>query len=422
MQFSQLGLCRPILLALEQEGYSVPTPIQQAAIGPALIGRDVLGCAQTGTGKTAAFALPLLHRLLNAAPEKAQRGPRRARALVLTPTRELASQIGEAIGKYGRHTGLEHVVVFGGVSQFHQARALARGVDVIVATPGRLIDLMEQGIAQLADIEVLVLDEADRMLDMGFIQPIRRIAGATRQAPARQTLLFSATMPAAITQLAKSLLRDPARIAVNAVSSTAPAIEQGVYMVNRPSKQPLLEHLLTDDRVSRALVFTRTKHGADRVGRRLSRAGVRAEIIHGDKAQPQRRRALERFSSGSARVLVATDVAARGLDVEGISHVFNFDLPVEPEAYVHRIGRTGRAGATGIALSFCDVEERNALRHIERITGKRIPVKPVPAVAAASLCTEERDQGVAQAIPPGNPSGRAYGRKPQRRPNGWRRY
>jgi ATP-dependent RNA helicase RhlE len=386
MHFSNLGLSSPILRAVEQEGYSTPTPIQDQTIPHVLAGRDVLAVAQTGTGKTAAFALPILHRLSAAPADKSQRGPRPARVLVLSPTRELAVQIGESFATYGRETVLRHVTVYGGVSQFHQAKAIARGVDIIVATPGRLIDLMEQGIVNLGGIEVLVLDEADRMLDMGFIEPIRRIAAATPKA--RQTLLFSATMPKAVASLAHSLLRDPVKVTVAPVASTAQLIDQGVYMVNRHGKQQLLEHLLQGDGVSRALVFTRTKHGADKVGKRLGRAGVRAETIHGDKAQNHRQRALARFTSGAARVLVATDVAARGLDVEGISHVFNFDMPVEPEAYVHRIGRTGRAGATGIALSFCDREERDTLRDIERLTGKKIEVKPVPqdmAPAAADV-------------------------------------
>jgi ATP-dependent RNA helicase RhlE len=378
MLFSQLSLSSPILRALEQEGYTTPTPIQQKAIPPALQGRDVLGCAHTGTGKTAAFALPLLHRLMSTPTKTTGRPGRRARALVLSPTRELAVQIGESFAAYGRGSGLTHTCIFGGVSQFHQERALARGVDIIVATPGRLVDLIEQRLIDLGGVEVLVLDEADRMLDMGFIQPIRRITALTPQA--RQTLLFSATMPREIVRLAESLLRDPVRVAADPVASAAPKIEQSVYMVSRRSKQPLLEVLLADAKITRALVFTRTKHGADRVGRRLARAGVRAETIHGNKAQNQRMRALEKFRSGAARVLVATDVAARGLDVDDISHVFNFDLPMEAEAYVHRIGRTARAGATGIAIAFCDGEERGMLRDIERLTGQKVPVMPTPAL------------------------------------------
>ncbi|MFM9994269.1 MAG: DEAD/DEAH box helicase [Phycisphaerales bacterium] len=399
MQFTNLGLSPAILRALEQEGYVTPTPIQHQTIPHVLAGRDVLGCARTGTGKTAAFALPILHRLASAAVDKSKRGPRKARALILSPTRELAAQIADSFAAYGRELHLESTVVFGGVSQFHQERALRRGVDIIVATPGRLLDLMEQRIADLSGVEVLVLDEADRMLDMGFIQPIRRIASAT-PAKTRQTLLFSATMPNSVAHLAASLLRDPIKIAVDPVSSAVPKIAQSVYMVPRNAKQSLLEHLLagggiketakTDKAadgkdaapvpVTRALVFTRTKHGAEKVGRKLAHAGISADTIHGNKSQPQRKRALARFTSGAATVLVATDVAARGLDVDDISHVFNFDLPVEPEAYVHRIGRTGRAGACGIALSFCDSEERSALRDIERLLGTRIEVKVTPAI------------------------------------------
>jgi len=379
MHFSNLGLSQPILRALEQEGYTTPTPIQQQAIPPAMTGRDVLGCAQTGTGKTAAFALPILHRLSTAAIDKTKRGPRKARALILSPTRELACQIAESFVTYGRGTALDHTVIYGGVSQHHQQRAVSRGVDVIVATPGRLIDLMDQRIVDLSGIEIFVLDEADRMLDMGFIQPIRRIAAAMPPG-ARQTLLFSATMPKAILQLANSLLRDPARVSVTPVSSAAPLIEQALYMVNKPGKPALLEHLLAEPTITRALVFTRTKHGADRVCRGLDRAGISADSIHGNKSQPQRKRALDRFRAGRARVLVATDVAARGLDVDDISHVINYDLPVEAEAYVHRIGRTGRAGATGVALSFCDGEERGLLRDIERLTGTKIEIRQAVGV------------------------------------------
>jgi ATP-dependent RNA helicase RhlE len=384
MQFSQLGLSQPILRALEAEGYITPTPIQAQAIPHGLAGRDILGSARTGTGKTAAFALPILHRLSTATIDKSQRGPHSPRALILSPTRELAAQIGESFRTYGRDTHLSHAVIFGGVSQHHQERALRKGVDILVATPGRLIDLMEQRLADLSRVEVFVLDEADRMLDMGFIHPIRRIAAATRQGAHRQTMLFSATMPKEIVHLAHALLRDPVKIAVDPVSSAAPRIEQVLFMVPRQDKQSLLEHLLSDvaGAINRAIVFTRTKHGADKVGRKLLQVGIQAETIHGNKSQGQRKRALDRFSSGAARVLVATDVAARGLDVDDISHVVNFDLPVEPEAYVHRIGRTGRAGSSGIAISFCDAEERGTLRDIERLTGRKIAVQATPALSA----------------------------------------
>jgi ATP-dependent RNA helicase RhlE len=376
MPFSKLHLSQPILRALAAQGYTEPTPIQAQAIPVVLSGRDVLGIAQTGTGKTAAFALPILEKLLQTLPDKTQRGPRHAQVLVLSPTRELAGQIGESFGTYGLETGLSHAVIFGGVSQFHQVRAIHHGVDVLIATPGRLIDLMEQRHVHLSHIKVLVLDEADRMLDMGFIQPIRQIAAAT---PAkRQTLLFSATMPAAVAKLAATLLRDPVRVAVSPVSSAAPKIEQSLYFLPRGDKQALLTHFLRDPAATRVLVFTKTKHGADRVGRRLIRAGIRAEMIHGNKAQNQRVRALDKFREGRAQVLVATDVAARGLDVDGITHVINMDLPMDPEAYVHRIGRTGRAGAKGIAIAFCDHEERGLLRDIERLLGGPIPPRPLP--------------------------------------------
>jgi ATP-dependent RNA helicase RhlE len=389
--FSELGLSSVILRAVEGEGYSVPTPIQAQTIPHVMAGKDVVGCAQTGTGKTAAFALPVLHRLMNEPVDKTSRGPRRARALVLSPTRELAAQIADSFAVYGRETGLSGTVIFGGVSQLRQEKALARGVDIIVATPGRLIDLMEQRLVDLSGVNTLILDEADRMLDMGFIQPIRRIAAATPKA--RQTLLFSATMPKEVAHLAAALLRDPVRVATTPVSSAAPKIEQGVFMVSGGSKQSLLQVLLGDESITSAVVFTKTKHGAERVGKKLMRAGVAAETIHGNKNQNQRKRALDSFRSGRARVLVATDVAARGLDVDGITHVINFDLPMEPEAYVHRIGRTGRAGATGVAVSFCAGDERGLLKDIERLLGKAIAVKPTPELPKLEEPREERRDG-----------------------------
>ncbi|MBC7834708.1 MAG: DEAD/DEAH box helicase, partial [Phycisphaerales bacterium] len=376
MQFSSLALCEPLLIALADEGYTTPTPIQAQAIGPAMEGRDILGCAQTGTGKTAAFALPILHKLHTAPVDKTRRGPVLPRALILSPTRELATQIADSFATYGGQTMLTHTVIYGGVSQQRQVRDLQRGVDIIVATPGRLIDLMEQGFVNLSAVSVFVLDEGDRMLDMGFIQPIRRIAGALRAE--RQTMLFSATMPREIMKLADSLLRSPVKIAVTPTASAVPAIDQSLYMVGRHTKQALLEHLLHEHRIVRAVVFTKTKHGADKVSKRLLRAGITAEAIHGNKAQNKRQKALDKFRAGHSRVLVATDVAARGLDVDGITHVFNFDLPMEAEAYIHRIGRTGRAGASGIALSFCDHEERGLLREIEKLTGKKIPLLVTP--------------------------------------------
>ena len=372
-----MDLCQPILDAIAEEGYETPTPIQAKAIPPVLAGRDLLGCAQTGTGKTAAFALPILHNLLSAPTDKKRRGPVLPRVLVLAPTRELACQIAESFQAYGRYTGLRGTVIYGGVSQFKQVRSLERGVDIIVATPGRLMDLMEQGHVNLGNIQTFILDEADRMLDMGFIQPIRRIASAI---PARrQTLLFSATMPDSIMHLADSLQRDPVRVAVKPEAATTALVEQSLYMVRREAKPALIEHLLTKTGVDRALVFTRTKYGADKLTRKLTRVGVTATSIHSNKSQNQRQRALDSFRTGRSRVLVATDVAARGLDVDGITHVFNFDLPNEPEAYIHRIGRTGRAGAAGVAISFCDRDERGHLRAIERLTGERLATVAGPA-------------------------------------------
>jgi ATP-dependent RNA helicase RhlE len=364
MSFADLSLSASLIRALADEGYTTPTPIQAKAIPSAVAGRDLLGCAQTGTGKTAAFALPVLHQL-----ESMGAPARNPRALILSPTRELATQIAESLRAYGRHLRLRTEVVFGGVSQYHQERALRRGCDILVATPGRLIDLMEQGVLTLKDVRILVLDEADRMLDMGFIQPIRRIAKSVPST--RQTLLFSATMPKEVAHLAESLLRDPVRVAVAPVASAAPKIEQRIIRCDREAKQGTLHALLRDASVTRALVFTRTKHGADKVVRRLEGAGISAAAIHGNKAQNQRQRALDAFRSGAVRVLVATDVASRGIDVDGVSHVVNFDVPVEPEAYVHRIGRTGRAGATGISITLCGKDETGLMRAIERLIGTK---------------------------------------------------
>ena len=376
VNFASLGLAAPVQAALVDENYHTPTPIQAQAIPVILEGRDLLGCAQTGTGKTAAFALPVLSRLLTQGRDKSRVGNARPRVLVLSPTRELATQIGDSFATYGKHTGLNHTVIFGGVSQFHQVRALHRGVDVLVATPGRLMDLMEQKLTDFRDIHTFILDEADRMLDMGFIQPIRRIAAAVPQQ--RQTLLFSATMPKEIMHLADSLLRDPVKISVTPVASAAPLIEQSLYMVHQKSKPALLRLLLENEDMSRVVVFIRTKHGANKLATALERAGIDAVAIHGNKSQNQRDRAVDLFRAGRSRVLVATDVAARGLDVDGVTHVINFDLPMEPEAYVHRIGRTGRAGATGVAIAFCDREEQALLNQIEKLMRKRIPLKPTP--------------------------------------------
>ncbi|MBL1217747.1 MAG: DEAD/DEAH box helicase [Planctomycetes bacterium] len=406
--FATLELCPPILDAIAAEGYDTPTPIQAKAIPPALAGRDVLGCAQTGTGKTAAFALPILHRLHTAAAgaghgnrQTKRRGPVLPRALILSPTRELAGQIEASFRTYGRRTRLRQTVIYGGVSQFHQVRALQRGVDILVATPGRLIDLMEQGYVDLRQIQIFVLDEADRMLDMGFIQPIRRIAESVPDG--RQTMLFSATMPRSIMSLADSLLTKPVNVSVKPAASTTKLINQFVYMVPHRDKPALMEHLLVEHGVDRGLIFTRTKHGADRLTRRLKHAGVTATAIHGNKTQNQRQQALDSFRSGKSRVLVATDVAARGLDVDGVTHVFNYDLPHEPEAYVHRIGRTGRAGARGVAISFCDRAERPHLRAIEQLTSKRLQATSTPASIQGSGAGDagagDRKTGVASPAP-----------------------
>jgi len=368
--FETFGLHPEILRAVAEKNYTTPTPIQVKAIPFVLEGCDLLGCAQTGTGKTAAFALPILHRLQKT--PWTGHGRRPIRTLVLTPTRELASQIAESFGAYGRHTGLQHAIVFGGVNQGPQAQALRRGIDILVATPGRLLDLMSQGLVHLRTVETFVLDEADRMLDMGFIHDIRRIID---QLPGkRQTLFFSATMPGEIQGLADTILRNPVRVAVTPVATPAEAVEHRVHYVEKHEKIELLKHLLDDPSVKNALVFTRTKHGADGVVKQLARGRVRAEAIHGNKSQNAREKALGSFKRGLTRVLVATDIAARGLDIVDLSHVINFDLPNEPEGYVHRIGRTGRAGASGIALSFCSFEERPFLAGIERLIRKHLPV------------------------------------------------
>lgn len=374
MHFRDLNLIEPILSALKTKGYEEPTPIQAAAIPPVLSGRDVLGSAQTGTGKTAAFALPILQNLTQNPPVK----PGGIRVLVLSPTRELAAQIGESFNAYGRGLKLRVATIFGGVSDMPQKQKLRQGVDILVATPGRLMDLHAQRALSLDRIEIFVLDEADRMMDMGFIHDVRRIAALV---PAqRQTLFFSATMPPEIRSLSKNLLRDPVRIEVATVSAAAPNIEQGVYMVSRNSKPSLLGHLLADGSIRRALVFTRTKHGADRVCKSLERFRIFAEALHGNKTQGARQRALANFKNGQTRILVATDIASRGIDVTDISHVFNFDLPEVPETYVHRIGRTARAGASGTAYTFCDHDERSYLTGIERLLRQRLRVMPTPVM------------------------------------------
>ncbi|MBM4363454.1 MAG: DEAD/DEAH box helicase, partial [Deltaproteobacteria bacterium] len=400
MSFEPLGLIPALLRALAEEGYETPTPIQLRTIPRLLEGRDLLGCAQTGTGKTAAFALPVLQRL-GARPASPV-----VRCLVLAPTRELASQIGESFGAYGRHLPLRHTVIFGGVSQLHQERALRERPDVVVATPGRLLDLIGQRLVDLSRVEVLVLDEADRMLDMGFIHDVRKIVAQIPKA--RQTLLFSATMPREVADLAAQILRDPLRVDVAPERAAADTVTQGIYHCPRGQKRALLEQVLRDPAVARVLVFTRTKHGANRVVKQLATANIVAEAIHGNKSQGARERALDGFRTGRNRVLVATDIAARGIDVDGVTHVVNYDLPHEPESYVHRIGRTGRAGASGVAISFCDDAEEGAdLAQIERLIGRKIPVlgrvERAPGAAADADPPSERrgDRGGGRRGPGG---------------------
>ena len=370
MLFKQLQLIEPILKALETEGYTIPTPIQQQAIPLALEGKDLLGCAQTGTGKTAAFAIPIL-QLTYQAIQNGNRS-KSIKALILTPTRELAIQIDESFAAYGKFLYLKHQVIFGGVSQVQQVNALRNGVDILVATPGRLLDLMQQGYVRLNEINFFVLDEADRMLDMGFINDVKKIVN---KLPAKkQTLFFSATMPTEIEKLSATLLHNPAKVEVTPPSTTVEKIEQAVYFVEKDYKKHLLIHLLKDAAIQTALVFTRTKHGADKVVKELVRVGISAEAIHGNKSQNARQRALSNFKAGSTRILVATDIAARGIDVDQLSHVYNYELPNVPETYVHRIGRTGRAGASGMAVSFCDAEERAYLKDIEKLIKISLPV------------------------------------------------
>lgn len=370
MSFEQLNLIEPILKALQAEGYSTPTPIQEKAIPVVMQRKDLLGCAQTGTGKTAAFAIPILQLL--SAEKQVHTAPGNIRALILTPTRELAIQIEESFRAYGKFIPLKHLVIYGGVSQQPQTAALRRGVDVLVATPGRLLDLISQRLISLHAISIFVLDEADRMLDMGFVHDVKRIIA--KLPPRRQTLFFSATMPPEIQQLSRTILVNPVKVEVAPASSTADTILQSLYYVERKDKKALLINLLKGKSIRTALVFTRTKHGADKVVKDLNHAGISAEAIHGNKSQNARQRALSNFKSQQTRVLVATDIAARGIDIEELSHVINYELPNIPETYVHRIGRTGRAGANGIAFSFCDAEELAYLKDIHKLLGKSIPV------------------------------------------------
>jgi ATP-dependent RNA helicase RhlE len=392
VSFADLGLAEPLLRALDAAKYTVPTPIQARTIPALLQGRDVLGIAQTGTGKTAAFALPVLQHLA-ASRERAQ--PKSPRALVLAPTRELAVQIARSFDTYGRGLGLRLATVVGGLGYGRQIETLNRGIDILIATPGRLLDLVERGNVKLGSVTFLVLDEADRMFDMGFIRDVRRIVGAVSKQ--RQTLLFSATMPADVAKLASEILKNPERveIAPQGQGRAVDKIDQRVYFVNAASKRALLSHLLNDETLERVIVFTRTKRGANRVAEALEDRGVRSEAIHGNKSQNARQKALDNFSRGKARVLVATDLASRGIDVVGVTHVINYELPAEAESYVHRIGRTARAGASGIALSFCDGSERGQLKSIERLTNQRIAVVSTPAnedmpAAPAPRAREER--------------------------------
>jgi ATP-dependent RNA helicase RhlE len=422
-QFTDLGLSAALLQALASIGHQAPTPIQARAIPHLLNRNDLIGIAQTGTGKTAAFGLPMLQRLA----EDGQRRPGRPRALILAPTRELATQIGDSLTALARNLKDMRIgVVFGGVGYRPQTDMLRRGLDILVACPGRLLDLMQQRACDLSAVEILVLDEADRMLDMGFIHDIRRIVAQVPKQ--RQTLLFSATMPREIADLAKAYLSDPKRVEVTPQATTVEKIEQRVIHVDHPRKPALLGHLLADPGMARAIVFTRTKHGANRVAERLEKQGIAAAAIHGNKSQSARERALVALRSGSTRVLVATDLAARGIDVAGITHVVNFDLPNEPESYVHRIGRTARAGASGAAIAFCAPDERSMLRAIERVTRQTIPVEPLPALAAAPGQPQARaDDRVYRERPqpqarPQRKAGKARGHaKPQSRPHAPRR-
>ncbi len=424
--FKDLGLSEPILRALTQEGYIHPTPIQAQAIPQVMGGRDLLGVAQTGTGKTAAFALPILQEL-DTIPRRT--APKSCRALILSPTRELASQIQASFRTYGRFLRLSSTVILGGVPIGRQVRACANGVDIVVATPGRLLDLVNQRAINLGAVEMLVLDEADQMLDMGFIHDIRKLVSMLP--PKRRNMFFSATMPREIAELAAQLLTDPVQVTVTPVASTVERIAQSVIFCDTRMKQDILHTLLQDVTLKRALVFSRTKHGADRIVKNLAAAGHAAEAIHGNKSQGQRERALNAFRNGHARLLIATDIAARGIDVDGVTHVINFDLPNMAESYVHRIGRTARAGAEGIAISFCDGAERSYLRDIERLTRQRVPVMPNPLGAQHAMLRPvmaEPVAGVTQDVQDAGPrgprpnQGRPNGRPDQNRPQQARRF
>lgn len=396
--FADLGIVEPLCRALSAEGYEHPTPIQARTIPALLTGRDVLGLAQTGTGKTAAFALPILQKLLAG---EGRRNPKTAKALILAPTRELAIQIDESLAAYGQHLHLKHTVIFGGVNQARQVKAMSTGVDILVATPGRLLDLINQRHIHLTDTMTLVLDEADRMLDMGFSRDVKKII-ATMPRKARQSLLFSATMPASIESLAAEILNDPIRVEVRPEVITVDRIDQHVMFVEQKRKRELLARLLENADLSRVIIFTRTKHCANRVSEQLEKGGVPSEAIHGNKSQGARQRALEAFRNGDARVLVATDIAARGIDVDGITHVINYELPNEPESYVHRIGRTARAGASGVAYSFCDGTERSYLKSIERLTRRTLSVYDVRPLIGDQPSPEFANEPREERRPNGN--------------------
>ena len=411
MSFEHLRLIEPIHKALLAEGYTSPTPIQERAIPVILQGRDLLGCAQTGTGKTAAFAVPILQVLHQMNGTDGKRRP--IRALVITPTRELALQIGESFDAYGRNTHLKKAVIFGGVNQNPQTEALRRGVDILVATPGRLLDLMGQGFINLKELKVFVLDEADRMLDMGFIHDVRKIIAALPQQ--RQSLFFSATMPPQIVALAGSIVHDPVEVSVEPVTATADLIRQSVYFVDKANKNDLLLHVLKDRSIVSALVFTRTKYGADKVSRMLNKNGIKAEAIHGNKSQNARQKALTHFKERQIRVLVASDIAARGIDVEELSCVINYEIPNIPETYVHRIGRTGRAGANGIALSFCDPQETSYLKDINKLISRAVPIIEDHPFPSQNISPAD----VSGNTKPENPAPGKRKNKNQRRKRNW---
>ncbi len=408
MTFKQMNISEPVCRALLEKDYSTPTLIQEQAIPEALTGRDLLGLAQTGTGKTAAFAVPIIEQLLAAPTPQRKGGPRSIRALILTPTRELAIQIDESLADYTRYTTLRHTVIFGGVKQKSQTDELRAGIDILTATPGRLLDLMSQGFIRLDDVRHFVLDEADRMLDMGFIHDVKRLL--PKLPPKRQTLLFSATMPDSIDRLAKSLLHNPARVEVTPASSVVEIISQSVYRVEKPQKKELLAQLLLGEAGHQVLVFSRTKHGADNIARYLSRRGIACESIHGDKSQNARQRALSNFKEGRSNVIIATDIAARGIDIKGLDLVLNFDLPDVPETYVHRIGRTGRAGCEGRAIAFCSSEEAPMLREIEKLTGIKLVQQRhnLPSLEEPAASTATSTPSVAPKS-----QGRSQGGKPQ---------